>query len=52
MVIKGRWADGSPLLAIPNYARNNRNAVKSTDKPERANPADGSDVWIRKQLLP
>ena len=24
MVIKGKWNDGSPLLAIPNYARQNR----------------------------
>jgi hypothetical protein len=24
MTIKGQWADGSPLLAIPNYARENR----------------------------
>ncbi len=24
MVIKGQWADGSPLVAIPNYARENR----------------------------
>jgi DUF1680 family protein len=24
MVIQGRWADGSPLVAIPNFARNNR----------------------------
>lgn len=23
-IIKGQWADGSPLVAIPNYARNNR----------------------------
>jgi DUF1680 family protein len=23
-VIKGSWADGTPLVAIPNYARNNR----------------------------
>lgn len=23
-VIKGAWADGTPLVAIPNYARNNR----------------------------
>jgi len=23
-VIKGTWTDGSPLVAIPNYARNNR----------------------------
>jgi len=26
MVINGQWADGSPLIAIPNYARNNRGA--------------------------
>ena len=24
MVIKGKFADGSPMLAIPNYARTNR----------------------------
>jgi DUF1680 family protein len=24
VAIKGSWADGSPMLAIPNYARNNR----------------------------
>jgi hypothetical protein len=24
MAIKGKWTDGSPLLAIPNYARENR----------------------------
>ena len=24
VVVEGQWADGSPLLAIPNYARNNR----------------------------
>jgi hypothetical protein len=24
MVITGKWADGSPMLAIPNYARMNR----------------------------
>ena len=24
MAIRGKWADGSPLLAIPNYARENR----------------------------
>jgi DUF1680 family protein len=23
-VIKGTWADGTPLVAVPNYARNNR----------------------------
>jgi hypothetical protein len=29
MTIKGKWNDGSPLLAIPNYARENRGAGKS-----------------------
>jgi len=24
MVIKGRWKDGSPMIAVPNYARMNR----------------------------
>ena len=26
MVIKGTWGDGSELLAVPNYARENRAA--------------------------
>ena len=29
MTIKGKWSDGSPLLAIPNYARENRGPVQS-----------------------
>ena len=29
MVIKGKWSDGSPLLAIPNYARENRGRATS-----------------------
>jgi DUF1680 family protein len=29
MVIKGKWSDGSPLQAIPNYARENRGAGQS-----------------------
>ncbi len=29
LTIKGRWRDGSPLLAIPNYARENRGATQS-----------------------
>jgi DUF1680 family protein len=41
MTIKGTWADGSPLLAIPNYARNNRNPKPVTDDSE------GSVVWIK-----
>jgi len=34
MTIKSQWADGSPLLAVPNFARNNRNSA-------------GSMVWIK-----
>ena len=47
MVIKGKYADGSDLLAIPNYTRNNR-------QPETA-PGRGrggaafSQVWILDQ---
>ncbi len=26
LTLNGQWADGSPLVAIPNYARNNRGA--------------------------
>jgi DUF1680 family protein len=29
MVIKGKWSDGTPLLAIPNYARENRGTGRS-----------------------
>ncbi len=45
MVIKGRWADGSPLLAIPNYARLNRTPTTAT--PERTKNAPNSIVWIK-----
>ena len=29
VVLKGKWQDGSPLTAIPNFARNNRDAETS-----------------------
>jgi DUF1680 family protein len=37
VALKGKWADGSPLLAIPNYARNNRDAARGA----------ASMVWIK-----
>ncbi|MCJ7448415.1 MAG: glycoside hydrolase family 127 protein [Bacteroidales bacterium] len=43
MTIKGKWEDGSPLVAIPNYTRNNR----IIQPAERNTPQ--SVVWIRKQ---
>ncbi len=51
MVIKGKWSDGSPLVAIPNFARNNRNKVHSTYAPEDEKPGDGSYVWIKKTVV-
>jgi DUF1680 family protein len=46
MTIKGTWEDGSPLIAIPNYARNNRNSVIGTERPGPDNKDGGSLVWI------
>jgi len=37
MVIQGKFADGSPMLAVPNYARLNRN----TNLPPEAGPISG-----------
>lgn len=48
MVITGKWEDGSPTLAIPNYARMNRVGpppeYPSDRWPER--PSVESKVWI------
>jgi len=56
MVIKGTWADGSPLLAIPNYARSNRPAARDSGNdgaaagPERrGRRALSSVVWLKDQ---
>jgi len=43
MTIKGSWADGTPLVAIPNYLRTNR---LGTPNPAERTPA--SIVWIKK----
>ena len=47
MVIKGKWADGSPLVAVPNYARLNRLAPTATPDESR-NKQPVSIVWIKK----
>ena len=39
MVIKGTFADGSPLMAIPNYARYNRNPPVVEAPPPATPPA-------------
>jgi hypothetical protein len=46
MTIKGTWADGTPLVAIPNYSRLNR----STPTPTPSNENEKSPVsivWIK-----
>ncbi len=48
MVIKGTWADGSPLTAIPNYARCNRVPVTPEGSGGRRR-APSSSVWLRDQ---
>jgi uncharacterized protein len=47
MVIKGKWADGTPLVAVPNYARLNRLAPTAVPKEDSA-AAPVSIVWIKK----
>jgi len=51
VALAGQWADGTPLLAVPNFARMNRLVPRP---PEGAGPGDRrgafgiqSQVWIR-----
>jgi hypothetical protein len=46
-VITGKWADGSELVAIPNYARMNRVGTPPPAYPsdKESGPVD-SKVWI------
>jgi DUF1680 family protein len=46
-VIHGRFADGSPLLAIPNFARFNRQPPGTNPAPPPAVSPPLSIVWIR-----
>jgi hypothetical protein len=56
MVIKGEFADGSPLMAIPNYARQNRDPAPAPRPAATAEgggrgrgfrPQPNSVVWIK-----
>jgi hypothetical protein len=58
MTIKGKFADGSPLRAVPNFARMNRGpapppppppvADAQTGRPvRRPDPPSVSSVWIK-----
>jgi DUF1680 family protein len=51
MVVKGTWADGSALTAIPNYARSNRGPGEPTDtgRRPRGRGTLSSSVWLRDQ---
>ena len=53
MVIAGEWQDGSPMLAIPNFARMNRVGAppdypsdRDPQRWRRAKPPVESKVWI------
>ncbi len=48
MAISGKWQDGSPMLAIPNYARMNR-GVTPTEYPPDYQPTAPilSQVWMK-----
>ncbi|MBM4029429.1 MAG: hypothetical protein FJ280_29135, partial [Planctomycetes bacterium] len=52
-VIQGAWADGSPFLAVPNYARDNRLPREDAATPsptDRRGPRPiSSIVWMRDQ---
>jgi hypothetical protein len=57
LAIKGKWRDGSPLVAVPYYARNNRTTRATPARPgqEGSGAKPGIDypggpaslVWIR-----
>jgi DUF1680 family protein len=47
MVVKGTWADGSALTAVPNYARDNRLSQSSPDTPRRGFRPVSSIVWMK-----
>ena len=49
MVIKGKWVDGSELLAIPNYVRSNRLAAETAGAVVRGRGSRqvSSIVWIK-----
>ena len=49
-VLKGTWADGSTLMAIPNYVRANRTPTDAEPRDRgRGRRAPSSIVWIKDQ---
>jgi DUF1680 family protein len=51
MVLTGSWQDGSPLLAVPYYARHNRDPMDNSSGNQNRNRGNAviSRVWIRDQ---
>jgi DUF1680 family protein len=49
-VIRGRFADGKPLLAIPNFARFNRQPLTALATPSSTPSPPLSIVWIRETV--
>jgi DUF1680 family protein len=47
VAVKGQWADGSPLTAIPNYARMNRAGPAGEHPAEHNHGPVLSQVWIK-----
>lgn len=47
VAINGVWQDGSPMLAIPNYARMNRGVTPTDYPPEHRSGPVLSQVWIK-----
>ncbi|HVZ29818.1 MAG TPA: beta-L-arabinofuranosidase domain-containing protein [Asticcacaulis sp.] len=50
MTITGAWADGKPMLAVPNYARMNRTGVAPAEFPAKRPDFSTlrSQVWMQK----
>ncbi len=53
MVLTGKWEDGSPMLAVPNFARMNRSGPPreypsdpESNRPTASGPSVDSKVWI------
>ena len=46
VAISGKWQDGAPMLAIPNYARMNRGVTPTEYPPKHQGPIL-SQVWVK-----
>lgn len=47
LTLEGKWADGSRLVAIPNYSRNNRTGPAGSEAGSRRKGGGQSMVWIK-----